>query len=591
MKKMAICKLFDNWTWGLPLPKAFQGFGKSISSTSVFSKYNMANHKKATVHPITLKAILIYMETEENKRSFGAVGHQNDSKYMAEYVSSEGTYHGAVFQKTNGTFCAGVFDDIESSPEVYYLKEGKELGTALFLALMPLFLEDEEFKEHYGKLYECKKNGFLEEDNSKKEALYLCDNVYRRIGNAAQLGDAGIEVSIPISGKIPILTELNLRRGYYAPTYVYCGRFQILMERQIKQNYIPMSNQIFSGKYKTGGTHYTEKEREQIPILQDSYVIPQYVVSCCSFLKETEHSEHPIRNIMLRGGSGTGKTEGAKAIACGLERPYVYMTCHANMEISDLLGQYLPVAEKETEDLALPSLFDIQMDPATAYYTLTGEYKESIEEEAVYQKLIEIVKQCGATSAKEKKQKFCFVESPLVQALRYGYVIEIQEAAVIMNPGVLVGLNGLLDRCEAVLLPNGEVLKRHPNTVIVMTTNNTYEGCHNINQSILSRMDIIIDLEELDKEAYQQRAAKITKCTDTAILQRMAEAMVMINQRCKTHMITDGSCGMRELIAWVQLYMILKDPLEAAEYTVLSSVSADPENRKDILDSCISPLF
>ena len=55
--------------------------------------------------------------------------------------------------------------------------------------------------------------------------------------------------------------------------------------------------------------------------------------------------------------------------------------------------------------------------------------------------------------------------------------------------------------------------------------------------------------------------------------------------------VNDGSCGVRELISWVQSYMICGDVLEAAKYTVLSSVSSDPENRADIQSSCLEQKF
>ena len=71
----------------------------------------------------------------------------------------------------------------------------------------------------------------------------------------------------------------------------------------------------------------------------------------------------------------------------------------------------------------------------------------------------------------------------------------------------------------------------------------------------------------------------------------MAETVNEINEHCKNAMIQDGSCGMRELISWVQSYMIVKDELESAKYTILSAVSADAENRADVYDSCIAPKY
>lgn len=49
-----------------------------------------------------------------------------------------------------------------------------------------------------------------------------------------------------------------------------------------------------------------------------------------------------MRNFLLRGPAGTGKTEGARAIAAGLNLPYMKYTCSAGTEIFDLVGQVFP---------------------------------------------------------------------------------------------------------------------------------------------------------------------------------------------------------------------------------------------------------
>ena len=100
---------------------------------------------------------------------------------------------------------------------------------------------------------------------------------------------------------------------------------------------------------------------------------------------------------------------------------------------------------------------------------------------------------------------------------------------------MLVGLNSLLDRCNSVFLPNGEVIKRHPDTTIVVTTNNDYAGCKQMNQSVISRMNLVIDLEEPDEETLVQR--------------------------------------------------------EAAHYTILSSVSADAESRSEVENGCLDSIL
>lgn len=164
-------------------------------------------------------------------------------------------------------------------------------------------------------------------------------------------------------------------------------------------------------------------------------------------------------------------------------------------------------------------------------------------------------------------------------------------STVISKQGVLVGLNSLLDNCKAIKLITGEVIERHPDTVIVMTTNTDYNGCREMNQSIISRMNLIFDMDTPDAKVMTERVMGITGCKEKTMVKKMAETIEKIAKQCKNDMIGDGSCGMRELISWVQSYMICEDPLAAAEYTVLSSVSADEENRDAIRSTCIAPAF
>ena len=156
---------------------------------------------------------------------------------------------------------------------------------------------------------------------------------------------------------------------------------------------------------------------------------------------------------------------------------------------------------------------------------------------------------------------------------------------------MLVGLNALLDRCASITLTTGEVVHRHPDTVVVITTNNNYAGCRDMNQSVISRMNLIIDMEEPDVDTLTERTMKVTGCTDRTAVSEMATAIQEISEHCRETMINDGSCGVRELISWVQSYMVTGSILDAAKFTVLSSVSSDPDNRADIYSTCLEQKF
>ena len=112
-----------------------------------------------------------------------------------------------------------------------------------------------------------------------------------------------------------------------------------------------------------------------------------------------------------------------------------------------------------------------------------------------------------------------------------------------------------------------------------------------MNQSIISRMDLIYDIGSPDLATMVKRVMNVTGCTDEQETTKMAMVVRDIADRCRQTMITDGSCGMRELKAWVLSTMITKDPYESAMTTVIASASADPESRSDLVSTCLEKQY
>lgn len=598
-------KIFDSWTFKVSLPEPFDVYNSNTSRDDVYSMYCKQPNPKATLHAASLRAILAYMELEDPTgtkppEELGAIGSQGNNYTIAEYPSKTGDLHVVVYNRLNGKMTAGIYPappDPESTPEQYIYAEGKTSGAALFFALLPTALADDEFNRHYQELKKHRNNGYPDMDEASKDASILCDNLYRRCKYGATLPAAEIKNDIPTKGSIPQLKSFIVEKGTYVPTNTLFGKFQVLKpgaaSRKTSQSILKND---FTGHYILSESRtLTPEEELTVPQLADWYIIPPEIKRICEHAKATTATSSPMRNFLLRGPAGTGKTEGAKAIAAGLHLPYRCITCSANTEIFDLLGQILPDVDGKRTALLRehPTFQDIMLDPATAYQKLTGTYDENVTDDMVYQKLIDTIfdEMHDYYKNQTSHQNFKYVDTPLVEAIRYGYLVELQEPTVIANPGVLVGLNSLLDRCNSVFLPNGEVVNRHPDTTIVVTTNNDYAGCRQMNQSVLSRMNMKIDLMEPDEDTLVQRVLGITGCTDKKMVQTMARIVKSISEYCKANLITDGCCGVRELISWVQSYMICKDVREAAQYTVLASVSADIENQTEVETSCIEPLL
>lgn len=486
---MGKCKLFDFWTWKRTPPKPFDDIDTKY--TDVRSKYSPAS-AASTLHAATLSGLLAYMaldhadELPGKDPAKGALGTQADNFVIGEYPSRTGLTHVVVFNSTNGKFTAAKMADAEASPKNYMLKESADSGSALFFALMPTAIQDEEFSEEYAKLWDQCKAGYPDVEEAARHAAVCCDNLYRRIENPAGCGAAGIPVSIPASGNIQPFTPLALSQGTYNPTSTILGEFTIMEPGKVAAKKKPsIKAEDFEGQYQFSSAPLSAAEEAMVPKLPAWYITPEEVVLACRHAKETTGTAQPMRNFMFRGPAGTGKTEGAKAFAAGIHRPYVSLTCNANFEIYDFLGQMMPDVESEPKCSApqLPTLQDIQMDPASAFYGMTGEYRPDVTEEDVFDKLLEVMAaQARAEQPAPNRQGFRYVDTPFVQALRYGYVVEIQEPTVIANPGVMVGLNSLLDRCNSITLPTGEVIRRHPDCVVIVTTNIGYEGCREMNR-------------------------------------------------------------------------------------------------------------
>lgn len=119
-----------------------------------------------------------------------------------------------------------------------------------------------------------------------------------------------------------------------------------------KRNTESIAKEDFISKYVLSESRIlTPQEELTVPTLEPWYIIPPEIKRICEHAKLTTNTVSPMRNFLLRGPAGTGKTEGAKAIAAGLHLPYRCITCSANTEIFDLLGQILPDVDGKLSSL------------------------------------------------------------------------------------------------------------------------------------------------------------------------------------------------------------------------------------------------
>ena len=602
------------------LPAPFDKGGKK--KVKVSSTYG--DGTEATLSSTVVKAVLAYCACKDGSKP-GAVGICG-SKGVAEYKSASGAdaYHLAVYDPSNGTVLASKYDSGTEVMETYSMGKSGQDGAAVLLAMIPALAADQEFADNLDAFMAEYRDSFSDLPKATDLAAILCDNAYRRVKDKSC--PAHLQVNIDNSGNVMRVSQTHLDSGNFTPDRVLAGEFTILAHTGAtvvleQKETVPHSD--FIGKYiLTPARGLTAHEEALVPTLAPWYVLPEEVVSICAHAQKSTEKSLPMRNFLLRGPAGTGKTEGAKAIAAGLHLPYVKYTCSANTEVYDFIGQVFPDTngpstgdadlDRERQELkemggityenvkkimGLPDLDDMDYDPEGTYMLLTGHAKagatsQDCMAEVMDQVTAKLQKLCTVKpETVNAGQTYTYTETDFIRALKYGYVCEIQEPTTIMQPGVLVGLNSLLEQNGTITLPTGEVIRRHPDAVVVVTTNVSYEGCRGMNQSVLDRMNLTQDIELPAPEIMAQRAMSVTGCEDDVLVSRMVQVVNDMADFCRKNGISDGSCGMRSLIDWIMSAEITGDPHTSALCTIISKATADEEDRNAIITSVLEPIF
>lgn len=322
------------------------------------------------------------------------------------------------------------------------------------------------------------------------------------------------------SGNVSPITNLALRQGKYIPKKTYGREFHILDTAEGDT-----SSPCVSKASQKINREWTEKEKEMIPVMPEWYIEPTEVGQICQLITKSTGTYKPKRNFMLRGPSSTGKTSMARAIAAELGMPYMFITCSSDTESSAFLGEPM--------------------------YDKNGNVK--------------------------------YVESPFINAIKNGYLIEVQEPYVIAKQGVLTALNGLLDDSAGVTLATGEFVKRHPDCIVIFTTNVSYVGCKKPNQSVLRRMNGVYDIDMPNSAEIRKRVIANTGFANQEILRKIVKCASEINNYLQKEMIDDGVCGVSEIIDWVSTIQIEKDIVDAAKSTIVSKATDDPLEQAKIL--------
>lgn len=272
----------------------------------------------------------------------------------------------------------------------------------------------------------------------------------------------------------------------------------------------------------------TADEKACVIKLPSSHRITEEEIRICKEIKNNWHNpEMKVSNILIEGDAGSGKTEVAKAMSAHLGIPYTKITCFADMDKSDVLGSILPVIDdKETGE-----------QPAYRFYP-----------------------------------------SEIIRAFRNGYLLEIQEPTVIRDAAVLMVLNSALELDGSINLPT-EVVHRHPDFIVVITTNRNYTGCRPLNEALRDRIQHAEKMDLPAKEVMIERTIGKTNYSNIKVLNILADIIVLLDKTAKANGIK-GVAGMRSLLYWANSIGNGEDIYHSLYQKVIYKITTDEEEIK-----------
>lgn len=270
-----------------------------------------------------------------------------------------------------------------------------------------------------------------------------------------------------------------------------------------------------------------------IPDLDLRYIKVTSQVKRLALMVKAEHdSINPVRNIILYGEAGSGKSTAVKYLAKAWNLPYRFINLSLNSDESELIGTFRPKTDGTFE----------------------------------------------------------FYEPSFARTYRKGGVVEIMEINY-GKPGVLGIINSALDDTSKLILGNGEIVNRHKNCIIIATTNVNYIGCQKMNEALKDRFQEICAVNKLSKDDLIDIAIHESGNNDRTVVAKMADAVEKISIKITEEQITGGVCSTRQLCNWARDYKYTKNVIESAKTTILPGVSLDLSIQQEILDCILNPMF
>lgn len=558
-------KLFDPRTWiwkksffGAP----FDGFEKEPRVKEASSYFTMPVARttpESRINAALLRAMQRLFLCDNEVFEVGGWAKTDDGKYIVQFAHLKGerirelfntlegmtsandSFTQVVYVPSTGRFFAAQVDEYG---ERKALKPDESITAFLAAVLLHAVDSDEEAEKMWKGFWTEQTKCLSGDENYEDETLIRCgcilsDNVYRRVTYYEQVNE-----NHPGKGILVKLDDVDeLKNSFFETVRIVkgsgsiCGldhplSFENVSSSVKKTHERPQTIAELKGFYNLFPDRLLSPEEEAlIPEVPDTYQITEQIYEICQMIKMSTELPTPMRNFLFVGGAGSGKTEAVKMIAHALGLPLLHQPCGVDTERFDIAQQVIPDG--------------------------SGGFK--------------------------------YVMGPMMQACQKGYVCEISEADLILKQGTLGEFNPLLDKTGTYPLSTGEIVKRHPDAVLIFTMNGDYEGCRNINQAVRNRCKVYMFDTPSDEELIE-RVANESGFEDRETIAKMVMVYHGIREFCETNSVTDGAVGVRNLINWASATAINGRVWHNAYSSMVLGATFDKEVHEDLIN-CVNTQF
>ena len=226
------------------------------------------------------------------------------------------------------------------------------------------------------------------------------------------------------------------------------------------------------------------------------------------------------KNVLLKGPSGSGKTKLAESLSDFFHQPMHSINCSVDLDAEALLG--------------FKTL--IQVDGQTA---------------------------------------IDFVEGPVIQAMRKGHILYIDEINM-AKPETLPILHSVLDHRRMLTNPyTGEVLKAHEDFTVIAAINEGYIGTSPLNEALKNRF-ISFSIPYLTgaplSALFQREFPEANTSLITTMLNLAEDYFVQV----KNGLLSEEAASIRSLLDATELSQHI-EPLRAIRYAIAEKLDDDSE--------------